>query len=130
MGIMGKENDISDHIFGKADQEILELMKKKMFIREETRPYVSGRVIAALKGRTFRSVAGKLLRDIFPSRDVMSDVYAVPLKSKRLYFFCAKRLIDLFLKHRKMILDIPRMKEDVILNRWIHCQDIKSAIED
>ena len=134
MEIMRKGNDIScggseDHTFGNANQEILELMAKKMFIREEARPYFSKSLIAALKGRTLRSVAGKLLRDIFPSPEVMSKGYAVPLKSKSLYFFYVKRPVDLFLKHRQMMSEIPRMKEDVILNRWIDSRANPSAPE-
>ena len=110
----------------RPDNEIIELLGRKIFIREETRTNVPGHVINALKENTLRDAGGKILRNICPPPEVISDLYAVPLSSKRLYFYYIKRPFDLFLKHRKMISEIPRMKEDVILNRWIDSRAIPS----
>jgi hypothetical protein len=108
---------------GSADHAVLEVMAKKIFIRDVTRPDGARFAIDALSEVTFRDKAKKIFGAVFPSPEVLSERYAVPVSSKGLYLYYFKRPFDLFLKHRKIMSEIPRMKDDVILNRWIHGQD-------
>jgi len=108
-----------------VDHAVLELIAKKIFIREEARKSASHVLIHSLSEETFQDKIQKIFGVAFPSPDVISKRYGVPLASKRLYLYYLKRPFDLIMKHRKIISEIPRVKDDVILNRWIHSQDTK-----
>ncbi len=115
---------------GGADQAVLELMAKKVFVREDTRAGAARLAIDSLSEVTFRDKVRKLFGTVFPAPEVISKKYAVPLSSKRLYLYYLRRPLDLFLKHKRIISEFPLMKDDVILNRWIHSRDPGVAIED
>ena len=113
-----------------ADQSVLELMSKKIFVREETRTGTTRLAIDSLSEVTFREKVRKIFGAVFPAPEVISKRYAVPLSSRRLYLYYLKRPLDLFLEHKRIISEIPRMKDDVILNRWIHSRYTGLATED
>jgi len=119
---------------GDANQTVLELMAKKVFVREETRADAARFVIDSLSEEAVQDKVKKIFRAVFPAPEVILKRYAVPLSSKRLYLYYLRRPFDLFLKHKRIILEIPRMKEDVILNRWIHSSmhsmDVVSDVKD
>jgi hypothetical protein len=87
-------------------------------------------VIDSLSEVTFLDKARKIFGAVFPAPEVISKRYAVPLSSRRLYLYYLKRPLDLFLEHKRIISEIPRMKDDVILNRWIHSRYTGLATED
>lgn len=105
---------------GGDDQDVLKLMAKKIFVREETRTGAARLAIDSLSEVTFRDKAKKIFVAVFPGPEYISKRYAVPLSSKKLYLYYLKRPLDLFMKHGRIISEIPRIKDDVILNRWIN----------
>ena len=94
-------------------------MAKKILVRDETRADAARFAIDSLIKLSFRDKVRKIFGAVFPAPAVISKRYTVPLSSKRLYLYYLKRPFDLLLKHGKIIAEIPRMKDDVILNRWI-----------
>ena len=132
--IFGNVDGLSPDLVGmypydRPDNVVIQVLGKKIFIREEILTHVPKHVVKALQEDTIRDAGRKILRNIFPPREVMSDLYSVPLASKRLYLHYAKRPFDLFLKHGRLVSEVSRMKDDVMLNRWIDSRANPSAPE-
>jgi putative nucleotidyltransferase-like protein len=102
------------------DKELVRLIQKRIFIREDALP---SSVFQSLVADTFQNKAKTLLREIFPHPEVLSKRYSVPLSSRRLYIYYLIHPFRILLKHASLISEIPRLKEEVILNKWISSKD-------
>ncbi|HET6516462.1 MAG TPA: nucleotidyltransferase family protein [Thermodesulfovibrionales bacterium] len=109
-----------------GDHEALNLMAKKIFIREETRTGASHDLVHSLSKENVYCAIRKIFRAFFPSREVIAKKYGVPLSSKRIYLYYCRRPVDLLLRHKSSISEIPLMKDEVMLNRWFHSLDDQS----
>ncbi len=105
------------------DEEILRIINKRILIREDDLNLVPNPFIKSQVAPAFHEKVKTLLRNIFPNPETISKRYQVPLSSKRLYFYYLIRPLSLLSRYRKMIFEIPRIKEDIILNRWISSKD-------
>lgn len=112
------------------DQELVRLIKKRILIRENILPAFPGDFMKSPVADTFQMKVNVLLKEIFPHPKVLSNRYSVPLPSKKIYFYYFIRPFRLLLKYCKIIREIPRIKEDVILNTWINSQDNISKNRD
>ncbi len=105
------------------DNESLQLIEKKIFIREANLTLVPGHFIQSQAAYGLKEKVGTLRSHIFPKREYISNIYFIPLSSKRLYLYYLIRPFSLLLKYGKIIFVIPRIKEDVIIKRWISDKD-------
>ncbi len=124
-----KENDDVFHdafcVFTaeSIDKELIGLINKKILIREGDRTIVTNLLIQSQIDCSFYETVKTLLRYLFPGPVVISKRYSVPISSKRFFFYYLNRPFSLLLKYGKLIFVIPRIKEDVILRRWINFKD-------
>ena len=126
--IMGDHDNIFHNVPGRftserLDQELIRLINKRILIRENILPAFPGDFMKSPVADTFQMKVRILLKEIFPHPEVLSKRNSVPLPSQRLYLYYFIRPFRLLLKYCKIIREIPRIKEDVILNTWINSQD-------
>ncbi len=57
---------------------------------------------------------------MFSSPEIISEKYSVSVSSKRLYLYYLRRPFDVLLKHRKVMSDMPRIRDDANLKRWLY----------
>lgn len=122
---MGEHDDVFHNAISSfksedLDKELVRLINKRILIREDTLPVVPGSFIKSQIADTFQTKVKILFKEIFPHPKVLSNRYSVPLSSKRLCLYYLIRPFRLILKSGKIILMIPRVKEEVILNTWIN----------
>ena len=125
--IMGEHDDVFHNALSSVrpedlDKELVRLINKRILIREDTLPAVPGSFIKSQIADTFQTKVKILFKEIFPHPKVLSKRYSVPLYSKRLCLYYLIRPFRLILKSGKIILMIPRVKEEAILNTWINSQ--------
>ena len=125
--IMGEHDDVFHNALSSVrpedlDKELLRLINKRILIREDTLPAIPGSFIKSQIADTFQTKVKILFKEIFPHPKVLSKRYSVPLYSKRLCLYYLIRPFRLILKSGKIILMIPRVKEEAILNTWINTQ--------
>jgi hypothetical protein len=125
---IGRHDDIFHNVlsgFASAsiDEKLVQLINKRILIREDDLTVLPAPFIRSLVANTFREKLKTLLREIFPDPEVLSKKYSVPLSSKRLYLYYLNRPLSLLLKYGKAVLEVPRIKEDVILKKWISNKD-------
>ncbi|MGE5443103.1 MAG: nucleotidyltransferase family protein [Ignavibacteriales bacterium] len=96
------------------DSRVVSVIEKQIFTEDEISPNVPGPLIQFLVTDKFVDKIRILLATIFPTREVMSNWYSIPLSSKKLYLYYLARPFRLFLKYRKSILEISSMKRDSI----------------
>ena len=117
-------NALSGFAPGRLDKEIIRLINKRILIKEDDLTVIPAPLIRSLVANTFREKLKILLREIFPDPEVVSKTYSVPLSSKRLYLYYLNRPLSMLLKYGKaVLLEVPRIKEDVILKKWISNKD-------
>jgi hypothetical protein len=105
------------------DRELIRLIKKRILIKENVLTIIPNTLIQSQVAHTFQEKVKILLRGTFPSPEVISKKYSIPLTSKMLYFYYVIYPFRLLLKYRKTIFEISRAKEEAILNTWINSQD-------
>ncbi len=128
MEITGKYNGISNNVLSAIkseclDKELVEIMKKRILIGKDVPNAAPGPFVQSHKADTLTGKIKIILREIFPSPEVISERYSVPLTSRRLYYYYVSRLLNFPIKHRKIMLEMPRVKEDLILKKWISGKD-------
>ncbi len=127
--IIGNHDDIFHHVSGfpseGLDKELLRLIHKRIFIREDDLASIPDPIIQSQVAHTFQEKVKILLKYVFPNPEAISKRYSVPLSSKRLYLYYLIRPFSLLIRYRKTIFQIPRIKEEVILKRWISTKDEK-----
>ncbi|MDR4497685.1 MAG: nucleotidyltransferase family protein [Candidatus Scalindua sp.] len=121
---VGKHDDIVHNVLSKfasvsLDKEIVRLINKRILIRESDLTIVPHKFIQSQATHSFKEKAETLLSHIFPNPESISNRHSIPLSSKRLYLYYLIRPFNLLLKYGKIIFVISRIKEDVILKRWI-----------
>ena len=122
-GILGDDDIVHDVLnrfaSGSSDREIARLIEKRIIIREGTLPALPATLIRSKAEDRFQKKVRILLEQIFPHPENLSKKYSVPLSSKRLYFYYLIHPLNLVLKHKKIISESPRIREEVILRKWI-----------
>ena len=121
---IGKHDDIFHDILNRfspecLDKRIVRLINKRILVREDAFPAVPRTLIKSQVEDSFQEKVKVLLKQIFPHPDVLSKKYSVPLPSKRLYFCYLIHPLNLLLKSGRIVSEAPRIKEDVILRKWI-----------
>lgn len=90
------------------DLKLVALLEKRIFTDEGISAAIPGPLVQWIAADKFRDKVKILLARIFPTREVMSDWYSIPLSSKKVYFYYLTRPYKLFLKYGKFILEICR----------------------
>jgi len=126
--IMGEHDDVFHNAFRgfrseDFDKELVRLIKRRILIRDDDRTRIPTTLIQSQIAHTFQEKLKILRRGIFPNPEVISKKYSLPLTSKMLYFYYVIYPFYLLLKYGKILLKISRMKEEAILNAWIHAHD-------
>jgi hypothetical protein len=133
--IVESDNDVFTHIKreyreGSINNDLVRLMQKRIFFREDTRPVVPGNVIHTIRKKKITDKISGFFSEIFPPPAVMSNTYSVPVSSLRLYLYYLIRPFILPVKYRKMVWETNRMKEDLILNKWINSHGSLTRADD
>ena len=103
------------------DRELIRLMNKKIFTRDEDdRTLVPNTLIQSQVATSFQEKVKILLKGVFPRPEVISKRHSVPLSSKKIYLYYLISPFSLLLKYRNILWNIPRIKEETILKRWIN----------
>lgn len=105
------------------DRELIRLIKKRILMRDDEHTFVPNTLIQSQVAHTFQEKVKILLRGIFPNREIISRRYSVPLSSKRIYLYYLISPLSMLLKYRNLMWNIPRVKEETILKRWISNKD-------
>ncbi len=113
------------NVFSTAslDNESLQLIEKKILIREDKLNVIPTHFIQSQATYGLKEKSETLRNHIFPNPESISKRYSISLSSKWLYLYYLIRPFSLLLKYGKIIFVIPRIKEDVILKRWISDKD-------
>ena len=103
----------------KVDKEIVRIINSKILIREEELSIVPNPVIKAKIADSFYTKVKLLTGYLFPKPIIISKRYNIHLSSKKLYLYYLIHPLNLLFKYRGVIFETTRVKEDVILNRWM-----------
>ncbi len=125
---MGEKDDTLHKVLNifsteSLDKESVQIINKRILIREGDLTLVPSTFIQSQVPLVFHEKIKTLLRYIFPNPRVISKRYNIPLYSKRVYFYYLIRPLSLLLRYRKIILETPRIKEELIIKRWISSKD-------
>ncbi|MDR4504397.1 MAG: nucleotidyltransferase family protein [Candidatus Scalindua sp.] len=101
------------------DRELVSIMCRKILRREDSHSVVPSKIIQLQAAHTCREKAGILRNYIFPDPGFISERYSVPLSSTRLYLYYMAHPFILLLRYGRIVLEVSRIKEDVILKRWM-----------
>jgi putative nucleotidyltransferase-like protein len=96
------------------DLKLVALLEKRIFIDDGISSTIPGPLVQWIAADKFWDKIKILFVRIFPTREVISDRYSVPLSSKKLYFYYLVRPFRLFQKYGKFMLEICRLKRSVI----------------
>ena len=92
-------------------------------MRDDDRTLVPNTLVQSQIAHTFQEKVKILARRVFPHPEVIAKRYSVPSSSKRIYFYYVISPFNLLLKHMHVLWNIPHVKEEIILKRWISGKD-------
>lgn len=92
-------------------------------MRDDDHTFVPNTLIQSRVAHTFQEKVKILLSGIFPDREIISRRYSVPLSSKRIYLYYLISPFSILLKYRNLLWNIPRVKEETTLKRWMSNKD-------
>jgi len=107
----------------------LNIMIKRIFIREDSFPSVNRFLTHSFGENTFKNGIIKILKVMFPAQEVMAERYSIPVSSRKLYLYYVMRPFDVLFRHRKTMSDMRRIKDEALLNKWVSKQDIVSKVD-
>jgi Uncharacterised nucleotidyltransferase len=96
------------------DLKLVALLEKRIFTDDGISSTIPGPLVQWIAADKFWDKVKILITRIFPTREVISDRYSISLSSKKLYFYYLVRPYKLFLKYGKFMLEICRLKKDVL----------------
>jgi hypothetical protein len=124
--IMGESPGLQDKLNSlipvKFDPDIMNIMINRIFIREDSFPGVNRFLTQSFGENTVKNGILKILKVMFPAPEVMAARYSVPVSSRKIYLCYAIRPFDVLFRHRKIMTDIPRIRDEAILDRWVYSQ--------
>ncbi len=126
--IMGEHEDVFHDVHRRIrsedlDKELVRLMKRRILMRDDDRTLVPNTLVQSRIAHTFQEKVKILVRGVFPRPEVIAKRYSVPSSSKRIYFYYVISPFSLLLKHMHVLWNIPHVKEEIILKRWINEKD-------
>jgi hypothetical protein len=113
---------LNDWEIGGLDQEIINHVTKRLFLREDKLSPVPSVFIKAQAEMSFQKWFKNIFKAIFPNPEVLSQNLKRPLRSKAFYLNYLMRPLILLIRYRKTLFEIQRIKEERILERWIDTQ--------
>lgn len=105
------------------DKKFVRLMKKRILMRDDDNPCVPNTLIQSHAAHTFREKIRILLRGVFPNPETLSRRYSISKTSKWIYLYYFINSLSLLLRHRDVMWNISRVKEEAILKRWMSNKD-------
>jgi len=126
--IIGNHDDVYHDILsglaeGALDKELVRVTNKRILITEDAFPAIPNSFIKLQVEDTFQGKGKTFFREMFPDPEFLSKRYSVPLTSKRLYVYYLIRRFGFAFKYRKIISKTLRIKEEIILKRWIRAKN-------
>lgn len=114
---------LNDWKFGSLDQEIINHVTKRLFMREDKLAPVPFAFINAQTEISFQRRFINIFKEIFPNPEALSRKLKRPIRSKAFYLMYLTRPFILLTRYGKTFLERQRLKEEGILKRWIDAQD-------
>jgi hypothetical protein len=114
---------LNDWKFGGLDQEIINHVTKRLFIREDKLAPVPSGFIKAQTEKSFQRRFKNIFKEIFPNPEALSRKLKRPIHSKAFYLIYLTRPFILLKRYGKTFFEMRRLKEEGILKRWIDAQD-------
>jgi hypothetical protein len=126
--IFGLQNDetmdfLNDWKLGGLDREIIDLVSKRLFMREDKLAPVPFAFINAQTEISFQKRFKRIFKEIFPNPEALSSKLKRPIRSRAFYLIYLTRPFILLKRYGKTFLGMRRLKEEGILKRWIDAQD-------
>ena len=126
--LFARQNDhsmdfLNDWKFDDLDQEVIKLVTKRLFMREDKLAPIP---FALIKLQTEKSRPRRfkdIFKAIFPNPTLLSEKLDRPIRSKAFYLTYLARPFILLNKHGKAFLEMRRLKEEGVLKKWIDNQD-------
>src|SRR5581483_10907483 len=113
-GVDSKLSEFLKSTESAIDSRIVSAIERQIFAEDRVSSNLPGPLIRFLVADKFVDKMRILIATIFPTREVMSRWYSIPLSSKKLYLYYLARPYRLFLKYRKSILEVSSIKKDSI----------------
>lgn len=114
---------LNDWKLGGLDQEIINHVTKRLFMREDKLAPVPFAFMKAQTEISFQRRFINILKEIFPNPDALSRKLKRPIRSKAFYLIYLTRPFILLKRYGKTFFGMRRLKEEGILQRWIDSQD-------
>jgi hypothetical protein len=114
---------LNDWKFGGLDQEIINHVTKRLFMREDKLAPVPFAFINAQTEISFQKRFKRIFKEIFPNPETLSRKLKRPIRSKAFYLIYLTRPFILLKRYGKTFFEMRRLKEEGILKRWIDAQD-------
>jgi hypothetical protein len=114
---------LNDWKFGGLDQEIINHVTKRLFMREDKLAPVPFAFINAQTEISFQRRFKRIFKEIFPNPEALSRKLKRPIRSKAFYLIYLTRPFILLTRYGKSFFERRRLKEEGILKRWIDAQD-------
>jgi hypothetical protein len=113
-GVDSKLSEFLKSTESAIDSRVVSAIERQIFAEDSVSSNLPGPLIRFLVADKFVDKMRILIATIFPTREVMSRWYSIPLSSKKLYLYYLARPYRLFLKYRKSILEVSSIKKDSI----------------
>ncbi len=126
--IMGEHDDVFHNAFRRfrsedLDKKLVRLIKRRILMRDDDHTLVPSTLIQSQIAHTFQEKVKILVRGVFPHPEVIAKRYSVPSSSTIIYFYYVISPLSLLLKHMNVLWNIPHVKEEIILKKWINEKD-------
>jgi hypothetical protein len=114
---------LNDWEISDLDQEIINYVTKRLFMREDKLTPIPFVLIKAQTEISFQRRFKNIFKEIFPNPEALSRKLNRPIRSKAFYLLYLMRHFILLTRYRKTFFEMRRLKEEGILKRWIDAQD-------
>ncbi len=122
--IMGENDEMICKILGeftpeRRERELVSMICKKILVREDSLSVVPSQIIQSQAAQKYSEKIHILRSYLFPKPKFISERYSVPICSFKFYFYYLIRPFMLLFRYGRLLLEVPRIKEDIILKRWM-----------
>ncbi len=101
------------------DEDLADLIRSRLFNRNYIFSLTPESFIQSILDGNFKTKVRNLAGAVIPDSEFITNLYSLPRRSKKRYFYYPKYLYDFVKRNRKRIGVKPTYKEMKVINKWI-----------
>jgi len=95
------------------------LMYKRLLLHDDMNTPIPDEILDSVTVNNLRGILRAVLRWLLPKKELLADRYSVPLSGNKMYFYYLINPLNLFKTTLLFLKQIPRLSEEMRLNKWI-----------